>query len=295
MSLSQLPLLDQTVFTQINKAEAAIERKLNCDTMYFYGEIRASMVNVFRNFIESLASNRKKHDILAICLTTPGGEAEAVEKMVDIARHHYAKLYFIVPGAAFSAGTIFCMSGEKIYMDYSSSLGPIDPQVADKEGKYLVPALGYLDKVEELVAKSLGNTISPGELAILIRQDLAMLRFYEQARDLSTALLKSWLVAYKFKDWTHHRTTNPGTPVTEKDKETRAVQIAAQLADNKIWHSHGRMIGMNTLRKVLRLEIDDYGEDKDLRNNIRVYSDTLTDYLNRSGLKLYLHSRRVAI
>jgi len=263
--------------------------------MYFYGEIRAGMVNVFRNFIESLASHRKKRDILAICLTTPGGEAEAVEKMVDIARHHYAKLYFIVPGAAFSAGTIFCMSGDKIFMDYSSSLGPIDPQVPDKEGKFLVPALGYLDKVQELVDKSAQNIISPGELAILIRQDLAMLRFYEQARDLSTALLKLWLVSYKFKDWTQHRTTNPGTIVTEPEKEARAAEIAAKLADNKIWHSHGRMIGMNTLRKILRLEIDDYGQDKDLRMNIRVYSDTLTDYLNRSGLKLYLHNRRTAI
>jgi len=92
---------------------------------------------------------------LGICLTTPGGEAEVVEKLVEITRYHYPKeVDFIIPSAAFSAGTIFCMSGDRIFMDYSSSLGPIDPQVPDREDKYLVPALGYLDKVEEVMSSA---------------------------------------------------------------------------------------------------------------------------------------------
>ena len=185
------------------------------------------------------------------------------------------------------------MSGNRIYMDYSSSLGPIDPQVPDKEDKYLVPALGYLDKVEELVEKSKNNTISPAEIAILVRQDLAMLRFYEQARDLSIALLKEWLTRYKFNGWTHHRTTNPGSPVTNEEKEDRAKEIAKLLTDNKHWHSHGRMINMNTLRNLLRLEIDDYGQDKELSQAIRLYNDTLTDYLNRQGWEFFLYNRRI--
>jgi len=56
-----------------------------------------------------------------------------------------------------SAGTIFCMAADRIYMDYSSALGPIDPQVPDRENRVLVPALGYLDKVEELIKKSIDN------------------------------------------------------------------------------------------------------------------------------------------
>lgn len=58
-----------------------------------------------------------------------------------------------MPDYAYSAGTIFCMSGDSIHMDYYSVLGPIDPQVQNKEGK-LVTALGYLDKVKELVEKA---------------------------------------------------------------------------------------------------------------------------------------------
>jgi hypothetical protein len=185
------------------------------------------------------------------------------------------------------------MSGDRIFMDYSSSLGPIDPQVPDREDKYLVPALGYLDKVEELIRKSAEKKISPGELAILVKQDLAMLRFYEQARDLSVALIKKWLVQCKFKNWQTHRTTNAGSPVTQEEKEVRAKEVADRLSDNKIWYSHGRMIGMNTLRRVLRLEIDDFGLDRELSRSIRIYSDTLSEYLKRHGFDFFLYNRKV--
>jgi hypothetical protein len=111
-----------------------------------------------------------------------------------------------------------------------------------------------------------------------------MLRLYERARDLSVNLLKQWLATYKFKGWTHHRTTNPGSLVTDAEKEQRAEEVAKLLVDNKIWYSHGRMIGIHTIRNMLRLDIEDYGQDKTLRNAIRLYSDTLTDYLSRQGL-----------
>ena len=68
-----------------------------------------------------------------------------------------SEVHFVVPNAAMSAGTIFCMSGDKIYMDYSSSLGPIDPQVPAHDGR-LVPALGYIDKVNEFIEKAHCNS-----------------------------------------------------------------------------------------------------------------------------------------
>jgi hypothetical protein len=199
-------------------------------------------------------------------LTTPGGQAEAVEKLVEVVRNHYPLVYFVVPVAAMSAGTIFCMSGDKIYMDYSSSLGPIDPQVPDREGKFLIPALGHLDKVNEIIEKSRSNTITPVEFQWLLSQDLAMLRFYEQARDLSTALLEKWLVQYKFKDWLTHRTNNPGATVTASEKQARATEIAKLLSNNAHWHSHGRMIGIKTLKEACKLDIDDYGTTWNCRN-----------------------------
>jgi hypothetical protein len=211
--------------------------------------------------------------------------------MVEIIRFHYGEVYFIVPDYAMSAGTIFCMSGDKIFMDYSSSLGPIDPQVFN--GKQWVPALAYLDKVEQLLEKARNGTLTQAEFVILQEQDLATLGRYEQARDLTVTLLTGWLVRYKFKNWTEHQSDgeNKGKQVTDQEKEVRAEEIARQLGDNKLWHSHSRMIGINTLRDRLRLQIEDYSEDETLRNLIREYNDLTIEYILRANLTMFMHSR----
>lgn len=69
------------------------------------------------------------------------------------------------------------------------------------------------------------------EFLILKDFDLAELRAYEQAKELTTTLLKKWLVKYKFKNWSVH--SSNGNKVTEEDKKKRAEEIAKQLGDNK--------------------------------------------------------------
>src|SRR5262249_9572782 len=148
---------------------------------------------------------------------------------------HYKDVAFVVPDLAMSAGTIFCMSGNRIWMDYSSSLGPIDPQVWN--GTQWVPALGYLDKVEEMLDKAVKGTLTNAEFLILQSQDLALLSRYEQARNLTVTLLKKWLVQYKWEDWKTHGTdpAKLGQPVTEEEKRQRAEEVARLLGDNKYW------------------------------------------------------------
>lgn len=249
-------------------------------------------MRVFRDFVERMAAAKSPdRNRLIFFLNTPGGSAEVAEKMVEIVRHHYAEVYFVIPDVAFSAGTILCMAGDRIYMDYSSSLGPIDPQVWN--GKEWVPALGYLDKVEGLLKKAADGTLTNAEFLILQNQDLALLARYEQARDLTVTLLKKWLVEFKFRNWAKHRSdpAKKGQPVTDGEKQERAEQIARMLGDNKLWHSHGRMIGPGTLTQILRLEINDYSSDQALRPLIRSYNDLLTDYIARGGFSLFMHNR----
>jgi hypothetical protein len=292
-----LPVLDRTIFRAVNGCEKEIESTLNCHCLLYIGEIRMDLFRNFRDSIERLKNTSKiegdDKNAIAICLKTPGGEVEIVEKMVDVLRHHYKKVYFIVPDAAFSAGTVFCMSGDKIFMDYSSSLGPIDPQVPDNEGKYLVPALGYLDKVEEIIKKSIEGTISPAEIALLEKMDLAMLRLYEQAKELSIKLLETWLAEYKFRDWIEHRTTNIGQAVTPDERRQRAKEIGSALADNKRWHSHGRAINMKTLQNTLKLDIDDLAGNAKLHKAVRKYNDILSDWLIRWNLSSLIYNRRL--
>jgi len=283
---------DEIVMDAAKQAEQELSQSLDADVLYFNAEIRMNIFAWFRELVEKLAARSDRKAAIAIFLTTPGGEAEAAEKLVEVVRHHYSLVYFVVPVSAMSAGTIFCMSGDRIYMDYSSSLGPIDPQVPDRDGKFLIPALGYLDKVADLLDKSRNNTITPAEFQWLMQQDLAMLNFYEQARELSIALLQKWLVQYKFKDWAIHQTTNSGAPVTLQEKETRAKEIATLLSNNSHWHSHGRHIGMGTLKDTLRLLVDDFGSDLSLQGAVRRYHDTLTDYQGRVNTSAFLFSSK---
>jgi hypothetical protein len=177
-------------------------------------------------------------------------------------------------------------------MDYTSSLGPIDPQV--NNGKDWVPALGYLDQVEKMIKKSADGTLTDAELVILQNLDLAMLSRYEQAKNLTITLLKKWLVDYKFRDWTTHQSNQQklGQPVTDAEKQARAEEIATLLSDNKIWHSHGRKIGVTTLQQLLRLKIEDFSTDTVFRGKIRSYAEFITDYINRNAYPSFLHSRR---
>lgn len=183
------------------------------------------------------------------------------------------------------------MSADEIYMDYSSVLGPIDPQVQNKDGQW-VAALGYLDKVDELIEKDRNNTLTKAEFSLLNKLDLATLRQHEQARDLTTSLLKAWLVKYKFKDWETHGTTPEllGQPVTEQQKEERAADIAVALSNNKQWHSHGRPINIFALHE-LKLKVNNFGDDNDLQNLIRSYHGLTQDYIQDFQIPIFAHTR----
>ena len=281
-----MAVLNETIELALNHYSTLTAQKFKADVFSFVGGIRPEYISSFRTYMENLAERSDKSENLVFFLYTPGGVAEVVEKMVDIIRHYYKEVWFVVPDMAMSAGTILCMSGDKIYMDYSSSLGPIDPQIPNSDGQ-LVPALGYLDQVERMIEKSEAGTLTDAEFAILQNQDLATLRRYEQARDLSISLLKDWLVKYKFKDWDAH--ARSGQAVENQEKIDRAMEIAEALSNHNRWHSHGRMIGIQTLTNDLRLKIEDYTNDDDLKSVIRKYSDLLLDCVQNRGVDHMFH------
>lgn len=264
-----------------------IETKLNADVFVYFGEIIGGVEREVKGLIEDLAKDTKKHDALFVILTTPGGSLSPVQRMVEIFRHFYKEVNFIIPDYAYSAGTILCMSGDNIYMNYFSTLGPIDPQVQNKDGN-LVAALGYLDKINQLIVKAQENTLTQAEFLILKDFDLAELRSYEQAKEIAIDLSKEWLTTYKFKDWTNH---SDGTIVTPQEREKRAIEIAEKLSDNNKWKSHGRPISMRVLQEDLKLKIIDFELDKELNNVINEYYVTLIEYIRNHKYKMFLQTR----
>ena len=283
-------LFESSIFELINEKAKSLEDRLQSDVVFYNGSILPSFFRPFRNFIEEVNhKSTRTENTISVVLRTGGGSAETTERMVGVLRKHYEKVNFIVPDVAMSAGTIFCMSGNKIYMDYASSLGPIDPQVPTPDTGDYVPALGYLDKIEDITRKT---QLYPADVVLLKSVDMAKLALFEQARDLSIDLLKKWLVNYKFENWTVHRTTNKGARVTIDEKEARAEQIARHLVNHKMWRSHGRNLDITKLQD-LRIEIDDYSDSLELKNDIREYNDPLTGYVDRVGANLFLHSRHI--
>jgi len=283
-----MAVLNETIELALDHYSGVTANVMKADVFSFIGGIMPEYLTPFRSHMENLAEREGKTKNLVFLLHTPGGVAEVVEKMVDIIRYHYQEVWYVVPDMAMSAGTILCMSGDKIFMDYSAALGPIDPQVANGDGQ-LVPALGYLDHVERMIQKSADGVLTDAEFAILQNQDLATLRRYEQAKDLSISLLKDWLVKYKFKDWDKHSGTQK--PVTSEEKTIRAEEIAIALSDHKKWHSHGRMIGIKTLTQDLRLRIEDYTENIEMKSAIRQYSDLLFDCVQSRGTNHMIHTK----
>lgn len=272
----------------MENALSNLERILNADVFVYYGELIDGVEANVKQIIEQICSDGQKHEELYVLLTTTGGSLNPVKRIVNIFRNFYKEVNFIIPDYAYSAGTVMCCSGDKIYMDYYSVLGPIDPQVRNKDGKF-VAALGYLDKINELIEKAKRNELTNAEFIILKDFDLAELRAYEQARDLAVDLLVEWLPKYKFKNWSIHSSSQ--TPVTEEDKRNRAIEIAQNLSDNKEWKSHGRPISRVELGR-LKLQIDKLEDNQEAYKAVTAYHELMTDYVQKYSMQRFIHTRR---
>jgi hypothetical protein len=264
-----------------------LENELKADFLVYFGPIVQGVDSEIRDAIELLKTKRKK---LVVILETEGGYVEIVERIVNVFRRHYRSVEFIVPNFAMSAGTVLVMSGDAIYMNYFSILGPIDPQVQTQRGGMFIPALGYLDKYKELIDKSRKGELTAAELHFLIEKfDPAMLHKYEQERNLSITLLKKWLARYKFKNW--KVTKRREIKVTSKMRKDEAERIGKLLNETERWHTHSRGISMDILRRDLKLEIEDFGKIPNLNRLIKEYYKLLDDYMMKLRVVGLVHTK----
>ena len=243
---------------------------------------------------DQVASGTPAPNRLAVVLETTGGYIETVERMVRAMRQHYEEVIFIIPNYAYSAGTVLALSGDDILMDYHSILGPIDPQYGSGNGDY-VPGMGYLAKYNELVQKINAAPDASqvrAEISYLVEKfDPGKLFHIEQAIEHSKSLLKEWLPKYKFKNWTSRSQT--GDLVTEEDRQERAYRVAEVLGDAHRWHSHGRGITCDDLgSEEIKLKINNYGTNADLKKYVRNYRDLLVDYMGKRSWPAAIHTKQ---
>lgn len=263
-----------------------IEIEMAADVLTYVGPILHGADDYIKDSISGL---RPRKNRLLFILETNGGYAEVTRRISDALRHHYRTVDFLIPSHAMSAGTILAMSGDSIWMNYYSVLGPIDPQVPSQDGRRLIPALGSLIRYEELLAKANSGTAGAGDLEILLAFNQGELYSFEQARALSMSLLEEWLAKYKFKNW--KETEKRKKPVSGAMKKARAREIAESLNNVKRWNSHGIGISMQVLRRELKLKIDDFGTKKQLDQTVREYHKLLMDYMSSSQQVSIVHTR----
>jgi len=272
--------LDSYIKFNLKELILEIGHVQDSDVISLTGPLMDGMDLVVRKAIEAQSDKKKS---LTIILETPGGDLVTVERMVTEIRFHYSHVNVIVPNRAMSAGTIFSLSANKIYMDHFSCLGPIDPQIV-KDGQ-LIPALSYLNQFKRLNKKASSSQLTSVEYSLIHQMDPGELYQFEQAAELSVELAKKWLLQYLLPPSTNGCSSNVNV-----DRKKLASSIAKKLNKHAKWRIHSRGINMETLQNELQLPVEDLAECENLHKSVREYSDLLRDYTQRLGLTTFVHS-----
>jgi hypothetical protein len=148
-------------------------------------------VDGFTDLISAVAADSESADVL---IHSPGGSPEATERIVALLRNRFKDVQFLVPHSAFSAATMLALSGNKIILHSSATLGPIDPQLNG------IPARSIrrgFDKVRDLLQRE-GPDALPAYIPLIEKHSLEMLEICDDSTLLSKELVREWLGKYMF-------------------------------------------------------------------------------------------------
>jgi len=192
-----------------------------------------------------------------VFLVTPGGSPYQVNLFVEALRQKFDDVNFIIPYKAMSAGTLWALSGDAIWMDSRAFLGPIDPQLPASDGRY-GPAqalLVLLAHIQQEGAARLAKNQDPDWTHVLLLQNMDKQKLGQalSSSQYMIDLAAQYLERYKFRTWINH---SDGRPVTQEDREERAQTAAVKLCKHDYWKAHGHAIGREVLFDELRIKAD---------------------------------------
>ncbi len=209
----------------------------------------------FAEMVAAVPAEKKEIDLMIV---TGGGSGQQVAKFVNALRPRFEKVSFVLPSVAMSAGTIWAMSGNEIWMDERAYIGPIDPQVPGRDGNFL-PAQGIfamIQHIQEKGQKALDQGKQPdwADIQLLSRIDGKELGNAIRMSQYSVELVKTYLKDYKFKSWTNRLET--GEAISEPERLARAELAANKLCDHAFWKSHGNGISRQDARTICKILIE---------------------------------------
>ncbi len=266
------------VIPDIRKALAEVEKIRERPAVCYLANVIKPLPNTSIDLSDDLPFNELVSSIddqqtdLDILLATGGGSGQQVSQFVNCLRPRFEIVNFILPHACMSAGTLWALSGDDIWMDKRAYIGPIDPQVRSKDGN-LVPAqsiLVLLNKIKQDGEEALkkGNNPPWHYIRLVDTMDQRQIGDAISLSEYSIKMATSFLNQYKFKNWTKHSSTN--NTVTEEEKYSRAKWIADKLCSNEYWKSHAHGITRDVaISEELKLKIHEIESVPGLQRAIR--------------------------
>lgn len=187
---------------------------------------------------------------LDLILHSPGGSAEAADRLVRYMRSKYDDVRVIVPLAAMSAATMWALSSDRILMGKHSQLGPIDPQVFIAND--LVPASALVRQFERISEECSSDPRRLSAWLPTLQQYWpGLLEICNDADALGRSLVEQWVGAYMLGG-------QPDAPATAK-------RIAHFFADSERHKSHSKAIDRDEAR-AQGVVIDDLEDDQALQD-----------------------------
>lgn len=245
----------------------------------------------FAEMISSEPSTVRDIDIL---LVTPGGSGHQVSLFVDKLRPRFDTVHFILPSTCMSAGTIWALSGDEIWMDDRAYIGPIDPQVQTRDGRWL-PAQALQVLVKDIqdkgdAALKAGKQPDWTHVQLLRNIDPRELGNTISGSNYSIQLASRYLADFKFKNWVTHASTN--LPVTPAEKAAKALEVATKLCSHEEWKTHGHGISRDVALQQLKLKIKHTESVAGLQRAVRrIWSLLFWAFENTSVAKCYVSQR----
>jgi hypothetical protein len=250
-------VIKKLVQDRLEALSKAIESALNSDLIFFSCDIDKVSETVMNEVVNDLhLKSELKNGKLTVMLTTNGGQYESVISMVQNMRRVYSHVSFIVPKCATSAGTLFCLSGSEIYLNKTSSLGPIDLQITFPNKGPQQSLITLKEMIREYEEKHKNN---PEDLATrdVLRNMLSNYIIADNKRhqEVIRTVAMNYLKMYKFETFEK----------LDEQKQKKILAIPSSLIDKELLEANEIYFHDNKIflekANVLGLGVKDYSEE----------------------------------
>jgi hypothetical protein len=242
-------------------------------------------------FVEMVGKVDGSAKAVDVVVVTGGGSGQQVSQFESTLRPRFDDVAFVLPNLCMSAGTLWALSGDSIWMDSRAVIGPIDPQVRAADGSFL-PAqaiLVLLNKIKEEgeAAIKAGKPPPWHYIRLVDTMDRRQIGDAISLSEYSIKLATGFLERYKLKHWVRRGST--GAEVTPDLRAERAAWIAKRLCSHEYWRSHAHGISREVANAELRLHIERPESVPGLERAIRRFWALLYYTFDKSALcKLFL-------